>query len=88
MWTVEYTRRFLKELSALPKEVQVRAEDLVFDELMIANPLERIERMKGYPDKFKIRVGDYRVGVTIDKQKKLIVFQRIAHRKDIYRLFP
>ena len=88
MWRVEYTRRFIKELSALPKEIQARAEDIVFGELLTANPLEYLERMHGYPDKYKIRVGSYRIGITIDRQKNLIICQRIAHRKDIYRMFP
>ena len=90
MWKVEYTKRFLKELSELPKEVQAQVEGIVFGELLTANPfsLGYLERMTGYPDKYKIRVGRYRIGITIDKQKNSISCQRIAHRKDIYRLFP
>ncbi|OGV99115.1 MAG: plasmid stabilization protein [Nitrospinae bacterium RIFCSPLOWO2_02_39_17] len=90
MWKIEYTKRFLKELSGLPKEIQSRAEGIVFQELLTTNPfsLGYIERMKGYPDKYKIRVGDYRIGITIDKKNNLIICQRIANRKDIYRIFP
>ena len=32
MWKVEYTRRFLKELAELPKEIRDRAEEIVFEE--------------------------------------------------------
>jgi len=90
MWKVEYTKRFLKELSELPKEIQAQSEDIVFREMLTTNPfsLGYLERMTGYPDKYKIRIGSYRIGVTIDKQKDLIICQRIAHRKDIYRIFP
>jgi mRNA interferase RelE/StbE len=90
MWKVEYTKRFLKELSDLPKEIQVQAESIVFEELLTSNPfsLGYLERMRGYPDKYKIRLGDYRIGITIDKKNNLIICQRIAHRKDIYRIFP
>ncbi|MBI5892728.1 MAG: type II toxin-antitoxin system RelE/ParE family toxin [Deltaproteobacteria bacterium] len=90
MWKVEYTKRFLKELSELPKEIQAQVEGIVFGELFNANPFStgHLERMKGYPDKYKIRVGNYRIGITIDKQNNLIICQRIAHRKDIYRIFP
>jgi mRNA interferase RelE/StbE len=68
MWKVEYTKRFLKELSALPKEIRSQAEDIVFEELLTSNPfsLGFLERMRGYPDKYKIRLGDYRIGITID----------------------
>ncbi|MBN1901289.1 type II toxin-antitoxin system RelE/ParE family toxin [Candidatus Sumerlaeota bacterium] len=90
MWKVEYTKRFLKELYQLPKVVRSRVESLVFEELICENPfsLGYIEKMTGYPDKYKIRVGDYRIGITIEKNSKLIVCQRLAHRKDIYRIFP
>ncbi len=90
MWKVEYTKRFLKELSKLPKEIQINAEKIVFDELLSIDPFELgyLEHMTGYPDKYKIRIGRYRIGITIDKTKKLLICQRIAHRKDIYRIFP
>ena len=90
MWKVEYTKRFLKELSELPKEIQAQAEGIVFGELLTNNPflLGYLERMAGYPDKYKIRIRSYRIGITIDKQNNLIICQRIAHRKDIYRIFP
>jgi mRNA interferase RelE/StbE len=90
MWKVEYTKRFLKELSKLPKDVQIQAEKIVFDELLKTNPfnLGCMERMTGYTDKYKIRIGDYRIGIAVDKQNQLIICQRIAHRKDIYKIFP
>lgn len=90
MWKVEYKKRFLKELSKLPEGIQAQTEKVVFDDLICDNPfnLGYLEQMKGCPGKYKIRIGHYRIGVTVDKKKKLIVCNRIAHRKDIYRLFP
>ena len=90
MWNVEYKKRFLKELSKLPEDVQGHAEKMVFEELPCENPFDLgfLEPMKGYPGKYKIRIGQYRIGLTLDKQNKVIVCSRIAHRKDIYRPFP
>lgn len=90
MGRVEYTKRFLKELASLPKVVQQRAETIVFQELNWTNAFELgyLEKMTGYADKYKIRLGDYRIGITIDKQTQTIICQRIAHRRDIYRVFP
>ncbi len=90
MWTVKYAKRFLKELSRLPNEIQGKAERIVFDELICINPFDLgyIEQMTGYSDKFKIRLGKYRIGLTIDKAGELLICQRIAHRKDIYKVFP
>jgi mRNA interferase RelE/StbE len=90
MWKIEYTKRFLKELSKSPKEVQAKAENIVFEELLYTNPFDLgyLEHMTGYPDKYKIRIGKYRIGITIDKTNKLLICQRIVHRKDIYKVFP
>ena len=90
MWKVEYKKQFLKELSKLPKSVQAQAEKTVFEDLLCENPFDLgyLEQMKGYPGKYKIRIGQYRIGITADKLEKIIVCNRIAHRKDIYRVFP
>jgi mRNA interferase RelE/StbE len=90
MWKIEYAKRFLKELSELPEEIRTQAESIVFEELLTNNPfgLGYVERMRGYPDKYKIRIGDYRIGITIDKKNNLVICQRIAHRREIYRIFP
>jgi len=90
MWKVEYRKRFLKELSKLPAGVQAQAEKVVFETLICENPydLEYLEQMRGFSGKYKVRIGHYRISLTIDKQKKEIVCNRITHRKDIYRFFP
>lgn len=90
MWKVEFKKRFLKELSKVSEDIQSQAEKIVFEDLAAGNPfkLGYIEQMKGYPGKYKIRIGQFRIGITIDKQNEVIICNRIAHRKDIYRLFP
>jgi len=90
MWTVKYTKRFLKELASLPIKTQSRIESIVFSELESANPFDLgyLKKMKGYKDKYKIRVGNYRVGLTIDKNSQTIICQRVAHRREIYKIFP
>ncbi len=44
--------------------------------------------MKGYTNKYKIRVGDYRVGITVNPESQQLICQRVAHRREIYRVFP
>jgi mRNA interferase RelE/StbE len=66
MWRVEYTKRFLKDLASLPRDAQQRAEMIVFQELNSTNPFELgyLEKMTGYPHKYKIRVGNYGTTTT------------------------
>jgi mRNA interferase RelE/StbE len=77
-------------LLSLPKDVQQWAEVIIFQELNSTNPFELgyLEKMTGCIDKYKIRMGDYRIGITMDKQTQTIICQRIAHRRDIYGVFP
>ena len=90
MWTIEYTKRFLKDLNELSSDIKLRVETIVFEELETENPFELgyLEKMKGYSDQYKFRVGDYRVGLTLEKSTTTIVCKRVAHRREIYRIFP
>lgn len=89
-WTLEFKKIFLKELAKLPKEVRYRVEEKVLTNEVINNPFKTfpLEKMSGYKDKYKIRFGNYRVGITLDNKFKKIIFCRIAHRKEIYEIFP
>jgi len=42
--------------------------------------------MKGYPNRYRIRIGDYRVGLEINQDK--IEIMRVLHRREFYRYFP
>jgi mRNA interferase RelE/StbE len=90
MWKIEYTKRFLKELSKLPNNEQKRVESIVFEEIESNDPfsLGYVEKMSGYTDKYKIRVGNYRIGLTLDRKAQTIICERVAHRKEIYKVFP
>ena len=49
-------------------------------------------KMQGYDHYYRVRVGDYRLGtsveVTIDEKEDVFRFVRCLHRKDIYKRFP
>jgi mRNA interferase RelE/StbE len=73
MWKTEYKKTFLKELSKLPAGIRTRIEKIVFRELICENPfkLGYIEKLKGYDNKFKIRISDYRIGYCIKTPYKV-----------------
>ena len=86
---VEYSKQFLKELARIPSKTRVSIEKFIFDELPDLNNISesrKIESLKGYKDFFKIRFGNYRVGLL--KENEIIVVRRVLHRKEIYRYFP
>ena len=87
---VRYKKRFLKELAKLPGRTREEVERFVFDTLPAAESLERIgtvERMQGHRGFYKVRFGAYRLGLRAEGADSLEVMV-IAHRREIYRLFP
>ncbi|SMO34271.1 type II toxin-antitoxin system RelE family toxin [Gracilimonas mengyeensis] len=48
--------------------------------------ITNIKSIKGEKNAFRLRAGDYRIGLYLHEDTLELV--RVAHRKDIYRLFP
>ena len=89
-WKVLYTRTFLKEMARLPADVRKRVERIVFDGQLKDNPFlhGKTQKLSGFQTYYKIRVGHYRIGLRIEPEINSIEFQRVRHRRDIYRKFP
>ena len=88
---VLYKKTFLKELKKLPQDVREKVENLSFNilpEIENLKDMRGLEKLVGYERFYKVRVGDYRVGIEIDAEKKIIVLCRVLHRKEIYRYYP
>ncbi|MDJ0556269.1 MAG: type II toxin-antitoxin system RelE/ParE family toxin [Microcoleaceae cyanobacterium MO_207.B10] len=47
--------------------------------------VRNIKKLKGEEKYYRIRVGDYRLGIKVNDS--VVNFVRILHRKDIYRYF-
>ena len=45
-----------------------------------------LRKLKGYKIHYRIRIGDYRIGVTIIGDT--VTFERCLPRKDFYKHFP
>ena len=43
--------------------------------------------MQGFQTFYRVRLGDYRVGVELQEDNS-ILFILVAHRKEIYKYFP
>ncbi|WP_202218315.1 type II toxin-antitoxin system RelE/ParE family toxin [Okeania sp. KiyG1] len=48
--------------------------------------MRNIKKLKGEEEYYRIRVGDYRLGIKVNDG--IVFFVRILHRKEIYRYFP
>ncbi|MBI5788825.1 MAG: type II toxin-antitoxin system RelE/ParE family toxin [Candidatus Schekmanbacteria bacterium] len=86
---IRYQKKFLKDLASIPKPLRQKIEALVFEKIpMSSNPFSEftIEKMTGYDGYYKFRQGDYRIGIFY--HNNILEFQRVLHRREIYRLFP
>jgi len=86
---VQVNRVFLKELAKLPAKERLKVEKLLFEEVESYLSLAQIpnfKKLKGFRNYYKIRFGDYRAGLKFENNT--LYFERILHRKDIYKFYP
>ena len=48
--------------------------------------ISNFKKLKAEGNYYRMRVGDYRIGLKIEKET--VVFVRFLHRSEIYRYFP
>jgi mRNA-degrading endonuclease RelE of RelBE toxin-antitoxin system len=87
---VQYRQAFLKDLKQLKSsESYERIYEVAFTTLAAINTLEDlsdIKAMKGYSGRYRIRIGDYRIGIEVNDD--VIEVMRVLHRREFYRYFP
>lgn len=87
---VEYRKLFLKDLKKLKSQpVYSQIYDLAFTVLPEAANLQTLPNVKalvGTTNRYRIRVGDYRIGLELNGETLEIM--RVLHRRDFYRYFP
>lgn len=87
---VEYRQLFLKDLKKLKKQpVYQRVLNLAFEILPNAEDLKslsNVKAMKGYHNRYRIRIGNYRIGIEVSGDQ--VEMMRVLHRREFYRYFP
>jgi mRNA interferase RelE/StbE len=83
-YTVEFTRPALREFKALERSARRRIATHI-DELAEDPFPPGCKRLKGEPDHYRIRVGDYRVIYRVERSRVTIVVVKIGHRREVYR---
>jgi len=85
---VLYKKTFLKDIERLPSD----ARDIVYHDAFEVIPAltaiqkhERLRKLSGYKNFYRIRIGSYRIGIEL--RDDTVVFYRVLHRKEIYRYF-
>jgi len=87
---VEFDRSFDKSLNKIQDPTILRRLRRVIIQLENSPSLlqvPNIVKLTGYTDYYRIRIGDYRVGIEVINSTT-IRFIIIANRKNIYKNFP
>jgi mRNA interferase RelE/StbE len=86
---VEFKSSFAKDLRKI-KERKIRQQVLGIIELVEKasdlQEISKIKKLQGADNYFRIKMGDYRIGLILEQDS--VLFVRFLHRKDIYRYFP
>jgi mRNA interferase RelE/StbE len=77
-----FSDKAFKQLKKLERNIQERI--IATLERIRFRPEAHVTRLVGEPG-YKLRVGNYRVIIDIDKGKLLILVITIGHRKKIYK---
>lgn len=86
---VEFLSKFSKDIDKINQKsvrsgisktiILVEAADTI-------HQLPHLKKLAGHRSAYRLRVGDYRIGFFLEMHK--VIFARVVHRKDIYKVFP
>ncbi len=86
---VKISKTFDKDISRI-KDQELKQS--VFDIIKLTQQVSdlrgipQLKKLRGHKDFYRIRLGQYRVGIVITKDT--VEFLILDHRKDIYKRFP
>ncbi len=86
---ITFDKSFSKSLDKINDKIVLKRIEKTIIQCEKATDLVQISNLKkmvGYKNYYRIKIGDYRIGVEITNH--VIDFIIVAHRKDIYNRFP
>lgn len=82
-YTLLIRRSAEKEMDALSSVVLGRITQAILS--LETDPHPAASKKLSGSDKFRMRVGDYRILYTVDDHKQTIEIVSVGHRRDVYR---
>ena len=86
---VKIDKTFERDVNKVYDKPLRRKIAFIIEQVLASTTLDKVsnvKKLKGNGNYFRIRVGDYRIG--IEQIKEEIHFVRFLHRKEMYRFFP
>lgn len=86
---VQFRASFAKDLRNINDKNTLRRIKETVEQIEQAENIGNIpnlKKLKGSGNYFRVRVGEYRIGMAIENQ--IVTLVRCLNRKEIYRYFP
>ena len=86
---VGFKHSFAKDLIGVKDKSLLQRVKAIVEAVEKAESLDQInglKKLKGGGNYYRLRIGNYRVGLSVEADK--VIFVRFINRKDIYRYFP
>ena len=74
--------------NVIPRELLTKIKESILDckASPTLNEIKNIKKKQGYQTFYRLKIGDYRIGLEIVNDE--LIFVRFLHRKENYRFFP
>lgn len=86
---VKFESKFAKDLRNIrDNKLLAKIKEIIIEckTAQSLNELKNVKKLQGYDTFYRIRIGDYRVGIEVLNDE--LIFTRFLHRKDVYKYFP
>ncbi len=85
-YVLEFTLQSEREFLSLPKNIQEKIKQKMEFFIHTGNPMHFSKKLRDSIDKYRFRIGDYRVIVQPQDRRILVilVILKIGHRREIY----
>lgn len=87
---LEFKKSFTKDLRQKGQDRSLfqRIQEIILsvEQADTIQEIHNLKKLKSKDNRFRIRLGDYRLGLTIENDT--VFFVRFLHRKEIYKYFP
>lgn len=83
-YRIEFTPSAARAFRKLPASIQSRIASKI--DVLAENPRPHgVEKMGGHENRYRVRVGEYRVIYVISDGPRLVTVAVIGHRREVYR---
>ena len=86
IWSWKSIAKDYRKIKSRDLAIAISETILQVSEASTKQEIVNLKKLTGYRSAYRIRIGDYRIGIIIEKS--IVNFVAFAHRKEISKRFP